>query len=138
MYVAAEGFLVGECVRHGLTDHHYIAHHRRHAAPAEEFGTLRHQIQIHAAIGAESGNRLAIVGVEGVEKGTALHQDAAIIALAPVGDAAGARAGQSFHSPVWLLHPDRGAGTGVECLHESDAIRHIADAVLHDRRGCPG
>ncbi len=63
MYVAAEGFLVRERVRHGLTDEDYVSHNSWHAAPAKSLGTLGHQLQIGAAIDTEAFYRYSIVGI---------------------------------------------------------------------------
>ena len=53
--------------------------------------------------------------------------------LAPVSDAARALAGRFLERRFdRLLHPFGPAGSGVESLHQTDAVRSVEHAIDHD------
>ena len=92
---------------------------------------------MHAAAVPEVGEQLAGVGMQGVHVLAALGDDAGLVPVRPVGDAAGAGPAHVVGAPVRRLHPAGLAGGHVEGLDEADGVRHVA-GVAHDERGGGG
>src|SRR5262249_45271228 len=111
-------------------DHHITANVGR-TGPSIR---LRTDPKVDAAATAEISVRSSARHVERHEGFASLHEDSAIVATAPIRQAASAVAAQPLRTNGSFLDPNRLAGARVKGLDETNAVWRIEHAVDHERR----
>jgi hypothetical protein len=118
-----------------VADDDDVADHDRRAAPGVREPPLERRGEIHASAGAEIRIVRACLGIERHEVLAPLHEDALVVTVGPIRDAARDRARVAVQPFIErLFDPPRRARSGIERLDEADTVRRVEHAIDHQRR----